>query len=65
MIPPAAQAPPQSLTLRDFAHALGAPLCALEVVLAAKDQLPPAQGELLEEAVQRLRRLMADAQGER
>ena len=59
------QLPPQGLTVRDFAHALGAPLCALEVVLAAKDQLPPAQGELLEEAVQRLRRLMADAQGER
>jgi hypothetical protein len=34
------------------------------VVLAAKDQLPPAQGELLAEAVQRLRQLMAEAQGE-
>ena len=64
MTPSTTQAPCHSLTLRDFAHGLGAPLCALEVVLAAKEQLPPAQGELLEEAVRRLRQLMAEAQGE-
>ena len=38
-----------------IAHALGAPLCALEVVLAAKDHLPEEQAELLEAAVARLR----------
>lgn len=48
-------------TLAAFAHALGAPLCALEVVLAAKDHLPEAQAGLLEAAVQRLRDVLAQA----
>lgn len=48
--------------LRQVAHALGAPLCALEVVLGAKAALPPEQGALLEEAVDRLRQILADLQ---
>ncbi len=47
-----------------FTHALGAPLCALEVVLAAKAHLPAGQGELLEEAVVRLRQILAEAQAD-
>lgn len=49
--------------LNEVAHALGAPLCALEVVLGAKSQLPPEQGALLEEAVDRLRQILVDLQG--
>lgn len=54
---------PRPITLEGFAHALGAPLCALEVVLGAKDALPKEQAELLEAAVERLRHLLAQAQG--
>jgi hypothetical protein len=48
-------------TLGDVAHALGAPLCALEVVLAAKHHLPGPQAELLEAAVGRLRTVLQGA----
>lgn len=49
------------IKLSTVAHALAAPLCALEVVLAARASLPEAQAELLEAAVVRLRELVAEA----
>ena len=52
---------PPIATLAAFAHALGAPLCALEVVLAAQHHLPAAQAGLLQAAVERLRRVLDQA----